>query len=156
MNDFSDFDNVFRIKLVSNTSILCKSLHSQVSSLFTYPPDLHSVVNAALLTGSFSPVSAAKHFRSTNSPNQSLDFEDIRIRLYPDALLFCRNFQKSVGRFFPFKPDIHAVVNSLLATGHFDIKSIANFIYKSYADVDIDAIAAQDSLDSQDNPPAQA
>jgi len=156
MNDASDFENVFRIKLVSNTSSQCKSLHSEVSQLFTYPPDLHTVVNAALLTGSFSDVTAAKHIRSINSPNKALDLEGLRVRLYPDALNLCRSYQKSVGRFFPFKPDIHAVVNALLATGSFDAKSISDYIYQSYANVDIDAIAAQDDLDSQDNSSAQA
>lgn len=156
MNDASDFENVFRIKLVSNTANRCKSLHSEVSQLFTYPPDLHTVINAALLTGSFSDVIAAKHIRSINSPNKAIDSEDSRIRLYPDALNLCRSYQKAVGRFFPFKPDIHAVVNALLATGNFDAKSISDYIYQSYADVDIDAIAAQDDQNSQDDSSAQA
>lgn len=156
MNNAFDSENVFRIKLVSNTASQCKSLHSEISQLFTYPPDLHSVVNAALLTGSFSDVTAAKHIRSINSPDKALDSEGLRVRLYPDALNLCRSYQKAVDRFFPFKPDIHAVANALLATGKFDAKSISDYIYKSYADVDIDAIAAQDNLDSQDDSSAQA
>jgi hypothetical protein len=135
--------NDFRVKLVSKTSILCKSLLSDVAQSFTYPPDLHTLVNSALLTGSFSDVSVAKHIQAVLNPLTATDSEDFRARLCPDALSICRIFQKKMHRFFQFKPDIHAVANALLSTGSFDSKAIVNNIFQSYSNVDIDAIASQ-------------
>jgi hypothetical protein len=144
MDNDSLAQNEFRVKLVSKTSDHCKSLLSDVAQSFTYPPDLHTLVNASLLTGSFSDVAVAKHIQSTNNPLTSKDTEGFRARLCPDALTTCRNFQKSLRRFFMYKPDIHAVANALLITGKFDPKSIADNIFQTYASVDIDSIAAQD------------
>ena len=155
-NDFDQDQNDFRVKLVSSTTNQCKALLSDVAKSFTYPPDLHTLINAALLTGSFSDVSVAKHIQNTNKPSFSKDHEDFRARLCPDSLDVCRSYQKSLRRFFKFKPDVHAVANALLITGKFDAKAIADNIFQAYADVDIDAIAAQDDLDSQDNSSAQA
>lgn len=141
-NDSSLENNDFCVKLVSNVSILCKSLLSSLSDSFTYPPDLHVLVNSALLTGSFSDVSVAKHIQSTNNPSTPKDILGFRARLCPDALSICRIFQKKMRRFFQYKPDIHAVANALLATGSFDAKAITNNIFQSYSAVDIDAIAS--------------
>jgi hypothetical protein len=145
MDNDSSAQNEFCVKLVSKTSNHCKSLLSDVAQSFTYPPDLHTLVNAALLTGSFSDVAVAKHIQSTNNPLTSKDIEGFRARLCPDALTTCRNFQKSLRRFFMYKPDIHAVANALLITGKFDTKSITDNIFQTYASVDIDSIAAQDA-----------
>lgn len=143
-NDSSLENNDFCVKLVSNVSNQCKSLLSDVSDSFTYPPDLHALVNAALLTGSFSDVTVAKHIQSTNNPLTAKDIPGFRARLCPNALTICRNSQKKMRRFFQYKPDIHAVANALLATGSFDAKAIADNIFQSYSNVDIDAIASQD------------
>lgn len=143
--------NEFCVKLVSKTSNQCKSLLSDVAQFFTYPPDLHTLVNAALLTGSFSDVSLAKHIQSANNPLTSKDSEGFRARLCPDALTICRNFQKALRRFFMYKPDIHAVANALLVTGTFDTKAIVNNIFQTYSSVDIDSIAAQDAQNAHDH-----
>lgn len=156
MDNDSLTQNEFCVKLVSKTSNHCKSLLSDVAQSFTYPPDLHTLVNAALLTGSFSDVAVAKHIQTTNNPLTSKDIEGFRARLCPDALTICRNFQKSLRRFFMYKPDIHAVANALLITGKFDTKSIVDNIFQTYASVDIDSIAAQDAQTSQDDSPASA
>lgn len=144
MNNDPD-SNEFRVKLVAKTSNQCKSLLSDVAQAFTYPPDLHTLVNAALLTGSFSELNVAKHIQSALNPLIAKDNEEFRARLCPDALTICRNYQKNLRRFFMYKPDVHAVANALLVTGVFDTKAIIDNIFQSYASVDIDAIAAQDN-----------
>jgi hypothetical protein len=149
-NDSLD-QNDFRVKLVSKTTILCKSLLSDVAQAFTYPPDLHTLVNAALLTGSFSDVTVAKHIQAVLNPLTVKDPEDFRARLCPAALIICRNYQKALRRFFMHKPDVHAVANALLVTGTFDSKAIVDNIFQTYASVDIDAIASQDPKNAQDN-----
>ncbi|MBI1828230.1 MAG: hypothetical protein HYR87_01950 [Thaumarchaeota archaeon] len=141
-------EKLFRIKLISSATAVCKSLLSDASAFITYAPDLHSIVNAALITGSFSDVAAAKHLREANSKPKNPDYEFFHARLFNDALSICRDHQKFIDRFFlQYKPDIHAVANALLITGQFDVKAIVDNICQAYASVDIDAIAAQDSQD---------
>lgn len=154
-NDSLD-QNDFRVKLVSKTTTLCKSLLSEVAQAFTYPPDLHTLVNAALLTGSFSDITVAKHIQAVLNPLTVKDSEDFRARLCPEALSICRCYQKALRPFFMHKPDVHAVANALLITGIFDSKSIVNNIFQTYATVDIDAIASQLPKHTQDDSPTSA
>ncbi len=145
MSSDSD-EKVFRIKLISGATDICKSLLSDASAFITYAPDMHSIVNAALLTGSFSDSAAAKHISQANSKTKSPDCDFFHARLFNDALDICKSHQKSIDRFFlKHKPDIHAVASALIITGDFDVNAIVNNIFQSYASVDIDAIAAQDN-----------
>lgn len=130
---FSTVEDEFLIKLVPDTTDFCKSLLNQVIDSFFYKPDLHSFVNAALITGSFSLPAVAQNIRASFINLINSSSKPFFASLDCQALNICKSHQKSLRPLFRYKPDIHMVANALLVTGSYDLNLLTSHIRDAFS-----------------------
>lgn len=123
----------FLIKLVPATVICCKDLLNELLDSFFYKPDLHSFINAALITGSFSKAAVAQDIRSSFMSELGSPSKPFFACLDSKALDICKSYQKSLHPLFRYKPDIHMVANALLMTGQYDSDKITSHIREAFS-----------------------
>lgn len=123
----------FLIKLVPATVDHCKSLLSNILDSFFYKPDIHSIINAALLTGSFSQADIAQNIRSSFVAQINNSAKPFLACLSSQALDICKSHQKSLRPLFRYKPDIHMVANALLVTGEYESNLLASHIREAFS-----------------------
>ncbi|MBL8196561.1 MAG: hypothetical protein JNM06_22405 [Blastocatellia bacterium] len=133
-NDTSLKENdEFLIKLVPSTADYCKDLLNQVIDSFFYKPDLHSIINAALITGSFSSSDVAQNIRASFVSQINSSTKPFLACLSSQALDICKLHQKSLRPLFRYKPDIHMVANALLVTGKYDYNLLTSHIREAFS-----------------------
>lgn len=133
-NDTSVKENhEFLIKLVPDTTDHCKDLLNEVIDSFFYKPDLHSIINAALITGSFSAPNVAENIRASFVTQINNSSKPFLACLSSQALNICKSFQKSLRPMFRYKPDVHMVANALLVTGSFDYNILTSHIREAFS-----------------------
>jgi hypothetical protein len=133
-NDTSLKENdEFLIKLVPSTADYCKDLLNQVIDSFFYKPDLHSIINAALITGSFSSSDVAQNIRASFVSQINSSTKPFLACLSSQALDICKLHQKSLRPLFRYKPDIHMIANALLVTGKYDYNLLTSHIREAFS-----------------------
>lgn len=123
----------FLIKLVPDTANHCKDLLNDVLDSFFYKPDIHSIINAALITGSFSTPDVAENIRASFVTQINNSSKPFLACLSSQALNVCKDFQKSLRPMFRYKPDIHMVANALLVTGSYDYDLLTSHIREAFS-----------------------
>lgn len=129
----SSIENEFLIKLVPDTTEFCKSLLNQIVDSFFYKPDLHSLINAALITGSFSLPAVAQNIRASFVNQINSSSKPFLASLDSQALNICKSHQRSLRPMFRYKPDIHMVANALLVTGSYDHNLLTSHIREAFS-----------------------
>ena len=133
-NDTSLKENdEFLIKLVPATVDHCKYLLNQIIDSFFYKPDLHSIINAALITGSFSLSDVANNIRASFVTQINSPTKPFLACLSSQALDICKSHQKSLRPMFRYKPDIHIIANALLVTGKYDYDLLTSHIREAFS-----------------------
>lgn len=133
-NDTSSrVDNEFLIKLVPETTDFCKLLLNQIVDSFFYKPDLHSLINSALITGSFSLPALAQNIRASFINQINSSSKPFFASLACHSLNICKSHQKSLRPMFRYKPDIHMVANALLVTGSYDHSLLTSHIREAFS-----------------------
>jgi hypothetical protein len=130
---FSRVEDEFLIKLVPDTTEFCKSLLNQIVDSFFYKPDLHSFINAALITGSFSLPAVAQNIRASFVNQINSSSKPFFASLDSQALNICKSHQRSLRPMFRYKPDIHMVANALLITGSYDHNLLTSHIREAFS-----------------------
>lgn len=129
-NEYAD-DHEFRVRLTGKSLHRCKAALEQVKGSFTYEPDAHMILNAMILTGRFSESDLVNHFRQVfGTPAEKS--ETFRARLTDETLAACRNMQRTLRRFFRYKPDVHMVVNAMISTGKFTARELTSHLTAAF------------------------
>ena len=133
-NDTSLKENdEFLIKLVPATTDHCKLLLNQIIDSFFYKPHLHSIINATLITGSFSHSDVAQNIRASFLTQINSSTKPFFACLDSQALDLCKSYQKSLRPMFRYKPDIHMLANALLVTGKYDLNLLTSHIREAFS-----------------------
>ena len=130
---FLKVDDEFLVKLVPATLDHCKLLLNQIINSFFYKPDLHSIINSALITGSFSPSAVADNIRASFLTQINSSSKPFLACLDSQSLNICKFHQKSLRPLFRYKPDIHMIANALLVTGSYDLQKLTSHIREAFS-----------------------
>lgn len=102
-----------------------------VRRYFGYLPPNELIINTMLLVGEFDIKKASEDIVKVLSTPLDYPLEDsslVQIRLIEEARRVCAKYQYEMYQHIIFRPDINAVGNALICTGHFSVDKVVNEI----------------------------
>lgn len=102
-----------------------------VRRYFGYLPPNELILNTMLLVGEFDIEKASENIVNVLSTPLDYPLEDsslVQVRLIEEARRICTKYQYEMYSHIIFRPDINAVGNALICTGHFNVDKVVNEI----------------------------
>jgi hypothetical protein len=130
----------FRSRLSKGAFEYCRELRQSLSACFTYEPDIHTIVNAILLTGKFSADFMVQNIRETFATEPEKPENQFEAKVIKSALESVRRQKGVLSALFRYPPDIHMVVNVMIVTAELDTPALVENIRQAFLEPYVPAI----------------